>query len=57
MFIFANFVEKVDFEPSQSQRMGVALAEFYLFELSLCRVLGESCFKGLKVVLEKYFYN
>ena len=57
MFIFANFVEKVDFEPSQFQRMGVALAEFHLFELSLCRVLGESCFKGLKVVLDKYFYN
>ena len=33
MFIFANFVQKIGFEQSQLQGVGVAVAEFYLFEL------------------------
>ena len=33
-FIFANFVQKVDFDRSHLQNVGVALAEFHLSELS-----------------------
>ena len=43
MFIFANFIQKINFERSQFQMVAVALPEFYLFVLSLLRVLGESC--------------
>ena len=43
MVNFANFVQRVDFE--RFRRVGVAIAEFYLFELPLFRVLRESCLK------------
>ena len=46
MFIFANFLQKVNFERSQFQRVAIALAKFYLFELPLLRVLGETCLQS-----------
>ena len=44
MFIFANFVQKVDFDWLQFQKVGVALSKFVLFELPFLRLLGQSCF-------------
>ena len=44
MFIFANFVQKVNFEESH-------------FVLGSLRVLGESCFKATKASLDSYFYH
>ena len=49
MFIFAEFVNKINFERIQSQRVGVALAKLFLFKLSSLRVLENSCFKARKV--------
>ena len=40
MFIFASFVQNIDFEGSQFQRVGIALAEFRLFQLSSLQALG-----------------
>ena len=57
MFIFANSVQKVDFEQSHFQKVGVALAEIYSFELFLLRVLEESCFKSPKIPLDECFYH
>ena len=55
--MFINFVQKFEFERSQFQEVGMALTEFYLFELSLFQVLGESCFKAPKVPLDECFYH
>ena len=44
-------------EESQFQMMSVVLADFYLFQLALLRVLRESCFKGPRVLLREYFYH
>ena len=41
MFIFANFVQKVNFEESHFQNVGVRLPELLLFVLGSLRVLGE----------------
>ena len=57
MFIFANFVQKINFEGSQFQDVGVALSEFYLFALGLLRVSGENCLKTPKAPLYEYFYH
>ena len=57
MFIFSNFVRKIKFEQSLSQKVGVALAEVYLFVLPSLWVLGEQCFKTLKFSLDQYFYH
>lgn len=54
IFIFANFEKNIDFERSQLRKMGVVLAKFYLYESLLFRALEESCFKVLKVPLNKY---
>ena len=51
---FANFVLKFDFEKRQFQKVGVVLAEFYLFQLPLLRVLGVSYFKITKVLLSEF---
>lgn len=52
MFVFANFVQKLGFEQSHLPKVDMALAKFYLFELSPLRVLEESWFKALKVPLD-----
>ena len=52
MLIFSNFVQRINFEQSEFQKVCVALAEFYLFQLLLLWVLGESCFTASKVLLE-----
>ena len=52
MFIFALFIQKIDFKQSQFQKVGVAPAE-YLFQLSLLEVVGESSFKSTKVLLDE----
>ena len=57
MFTFANFVQKSNFERSQVQKIGVALTQFYLFVLSLLRVLEESCFKAPKVPLDNFIWT
>ena len=57
LFIFANFVQKVNFELSQFQKMGVAAAEFHLVQLPVLPVLRESCFKAPQVLLDKSFYH
>ena len=54
--MFINFVQKVEFEQLQFQEVGMALTEFYLFELTLFRVLGESCFKAPKVPWDGCLY-
>ena len=54
MFIFAISVQKIDFEQSQLKKVGVAIAEFHLFQLLL---LQTSYFKGLQVLLDDYFYH
>ena len=51
MFIFDNFVQKVNSERSQFQKTAVALTEVYSFKFSSLPVLGESCFKAPKVLL------
>lgn len=48
---------KIDFERSHLQEVGTTLVDVYLLNLSPFCVLGESCFKGPKVLLEEYFYN
>ena len=35
MLLFANFVQNINFERPQFQRVGMALTEFNLFESSL----------------------
>ena len=57
MFIFANFVQNIDFERSQFQKIDVELSQNFLFELPFLRVLGERCFKTPKVPLDEYFYH
>ena len=57
MFIFAIFVQKIDFDWSQFRRMGVTLTEFYWFKFSSLPVLEESCFPARKVTLDEYFYH
>ena len=57
MFIFANFVQKVNFEELHFQNVGVRLPELLLFVLGSLRVLGESCFKATKASLDSYFYH
>ena len=57
MFIFANFVQKLNFEESHFQNVGVRLPELLLFVLGSLRVLGESCFKATKASLDSYFYH
>ena len=42
---------------NQEKKVGVALAEFCCFKLSLWQVLGESSFKGPEVLLNKYYYH
>ena len=54
---FANFVQKVNFEESHFQNVGVRLPELLLFVLGSLRVLGESCFKATKASLDSYFYH
>ena len=54
---FANFLQKIDFEQSQFQKVSVALAEFYWFELPSLQVLGENCFRARKGSLNEYFYH
>ena len=46
MFIFANFEQKVTFEGSHFEKMGVEFYEFLWFVLVPLRILGESCFKA-----------
>lgn len=55
MFIFTNFVQKVDFERTQIQKLIVPLAKFYLFLLYSSLVSWKSCFNAPKVLLNKYF--
>ena len=55
MFIFASFVQNINFQRSKFQKMSVELSEFYLLVLSLLRVLGEICFKAPKVPLGEFF--
>ena len=57
MFIFANFVQSVNFKLSYFKKVGAAFSEFYLFILSLLRVLGGSSFKALQVPLDEYIYH
>ena len=44
-FIFANFVQKIDFEQLHLQKLDAVLAGFY-FELCALRLLGESFSKA-----------
>ena len=53
---WTNIWVKIDFEQSVWE-VRVALAEFYLLELSLLLILGECCFKAPKVTLDHYFYH
>ena len=55
MFIFTNFVQKVDFERTQIQKLSVPLAKFYLFLLYSSLVSWKSSFNAPKVLLNKYF--
>ena len=55
MFIFTNFVQKVDFERTQIQKLSVPLAKFYLFLLNSSLVSWKSSFNAPKVLLNKYF--
>ena len=57
MPIFDNFVQKIDFEGSKFQQMGVALDGCYLSELSSFWVLGEGYLKASKVPLDEYCYH
>lgn len=57
IFIFANFVQKIEFKQCQFQKMSVKIAEFSLFGLRSLRLLGENCLKAPKVPLNKYFYH
>ena len=62
MFIFPNFVQKIDFEPSHLglshlQKLNVVLAEFYSFQLPWLRLLRENCFKVLRLTWDEYFYH
>ena len=56
MFIFTNFIQTIDFERSQFQRMGVELTEFYLFEMSSLRaVIKGKSFQSSKSSIERIF--
>ena len=57
MFIFVNFVQKVDFEQSQLENVGVAFPVFYSSEFSSLRIFGGSCVKAPKVPLDAYFHQ
>ena len=57
MFIFANFVQKVNFEESHLRNVGERLPELLLFVLGSLRVFGESCLKATKASLDSYFYH
>ena len=48
MFIFSILVQKVNFERSHLQKVGVVLA-YFLYVNSLLWMLVETCFKALKV--------
>ena len=50
-----KFVQKVDFQQSQFQRVGAALVKVFLFELILLRV--SKFFKASRVPLDEYFYH
>ena len=55
MFIFANFLQTIDLEQSNSQRLGMTLPEFCLFESLALPKLGESWFKVPKIFLDEHF--
>ena len=55
MFVFANYVQKINFEGTQLRMLGVSLTQSYLFVMSLLRVLRECCFRAPKILLDKYF--
>ena len=58
MFIFTNFIQTIDFERSQFQRMGVELTEFYLFEMSSLRaVIKGKSFQSSKSSIERIFLS
>ena len=55
MFIFANFLQTIDLEQSNSQRLGMTLPEFCLFESHALPKLGESWFKAPNIFLDEHF--
>ena len=55
MFIFANYVQKINFEGTRLRMLGVSLTQSYLFVMSLLWVLRECCFRAPKILLDKYF--
>lgn len=57
MTIFANFVQKVNFQRSQFKEVGMTFSEVLSFVLGSLRALGKSCFKAPKASLEEYFYH
>ena len=57
MFIFATFVQNVNFWRSQFKKVGMAFSEFYLSVLGPLQVLRERCFKALKVPLSESFFT
>ena len=56
-FVFANFVQKINFVLSQFQKLVVVVPEFSLFAISSLRLLEESLFKPLKVPVYEAFYQ
>ena len=57
IFIFAIFLQQIDLEQSQFQKMGVALTEFFLIQIVFNTGIKESGCKAPKVKLDKYFYH
>ena len=57
MFIFANFVQKVNIQRSQFEKVNVSLSEFLRFILGSLLELGKSCLKIPKAPLDEYFYH
>ena len=57
VFIFVNFVQKINFVLSQFQKLVVAVPEFSLFAFSSLHLLEESFFKPLKVPAYEDFYQ
>ena len=55
MFVFANYVQKINFEGTRLRMLGVSLSQSYLFVMSLLWVLRECCFRAPKILLDKYF--
>ena len=55
MFVFANIVQKVNFERSQFRKVDIAFSKFHLFVFSLLWVLGKSFFKAPKAPLHECF--